>query len=777
MNRIIRKKVLLYLGLMLSFPFLAYSQKIEIKGCIVEESENSHTPIGYVNIDLLKSDSTFVSGTSCDDKGIFNLKGIEQGDYLLSASFMGYENTYVELKNLSNSIDLGNITIVASGIILDEVTISGATHLNRIDRKVIFPNEVQVKRSADGVDLLRNMHLRGIDIKISDNTISGIRGGRADLRINGVQVSEKELMGVNPKDIIRIEYHDEPSLRYGDAEIVVDYIVRRQESGGSVMANFQKGLPVDMANGYLSAKMNYKKSEFTLNGNISRSRLDESYRTNREVFNFQDGRSITRIEEGMPNEIKMDVYNIRLNYSYMEPDEHHFSVSAGYYQYHNPVYKTDALLYADGDRDNGVFMKEYHYSDTKRPTLNLYYQRNLKNKQLIVMDVTGTYTGSDVRRDYKEIKKDETLTDILSLTDGKKYSVIAEVYYEKIFDKGRLSTGAKHSQNFIKNKYSGNYVSNTEMNQSSTYFYADWMGRFNKFSYSIGIGGTQTHIKQGDIKFDEVRFSPSIRMGYQLNDHFDIRYRGQTGIQSPGLGDMNATEQAIDSLQIRRGNPLLKPVPYFLNRLTLSFNKKPVSASLDIYDHYSKHPIMGSIFEEDGKFIHIRENGKAWHQVYTTGYIKVSFLDGNLNTSVYGGLNWVNNWGDRFSHVMHNWFINTNIDYTWKNWTPFWEIYTRRKNLDGEFISYSSQATTLGIRYKVKNLSLTAMYTASIGYSSRRDNLSEYASARIRNYEPEFKNVFYARVQWNFEFGRKYKSGQKKLNNADNDAGVMSSGK
>lgn len=36
--------------------------------------------------------------------------------------------------------------------------------------------------------------------------------------------------------------------------------------------------------------------------------------------------------------------------------------------------------------------------------------------------------------------------------------------------------------------------------------------------------------------------------------------------------------------------------------------------------------------------------------------------------------------------------------------------------------------------------------------------------------------MFLASVSYNFSFGRKFKAGQRRVNNSDNDSGVMSTG-
>ena len=766
------KKNIICIFMLLILPFSGFTQNIQVKGRVMEEFNDSEEPVGFANISLMKSDSTFVTGTSTDNNGNFDIRNIRQGDYLLSISYIGYEQRYLELTNLSKSIDLGNIRIIQSSINLGEVTISASSYVNQIDRKIIFPDEKQIAKSTDGMDLLRNLQLSGIDINRLDKTISGARGGKADVRINGKQVQQQEVLGINPKDIIRIEYHDNPSLRHGDSEVVIDYILRRRETGGSVMVYAQKGLPADRTDAFSVAKMNYRKSEFSLLGGYGHYDYDESYRTNREEFNFLDGNSIIRKEEGLPERRKNDVASFELGYSFLEPDKHHFALNTGLNLY-DQINNSKSLLFQEDNKSNEVLMTERNTFEGIQPYAILYYQLKLKNKQQFVLDIAGNYYEPKIRRHYIEERHENTITNISNNIDGERFWATGEVFYEKTFDGGRLNIGVKYAQTNQKINYWGDFSSDISINQSNTYFYAEWMGNIKKFSYAAGVGGTQVHIEQGNEKSNSIHFTPTIRLGYQFSDQFRIQYTGRVGIKSPSDGDMSIVEQAIDTLQLRRGNPDLKPAQYYNNLLTISYEKKLFSTNLQILNNYTKNPLMESIFEENGKFIHLTENHKGLHQITTTGYVRVTSPDRSLSANLRGGLNWVRSRGDKYDHTLHNWFINAGIDYTWKKWNPFWNIGTRKNNLSGETINYSGQSTSFGIRYKLKKLSTSAYFIHSIGWDTGRDNLNKYASDNIRNYSPDSKNMFMIDLLWNIQFGRKYDNQQKKINNSDSDAGIM----
>lgn len=90
-----------------------------------------------------------------------------------------------------------------------------------------------MKASGNGMDLLQQMMLPRVQVDLLNNEIKATGNGVVQVRINGVKVEQDEIKALNPSDIIRIEYHDNPGLRYGNADIVLDYIVRRPDTGGS----------------------------------------------------------------------------------------------------------------------------------------------------------------------------------------------------------------------------------------------------------------------------------------------------------------------------------------------------------------------------------------------------------------------------------------------------------------------------------------------------------------------------------------------------------------
>ena len=83
------------------------------------------------------------------------------------------------------------------------------------------------------------------------------------------------------------------------------------------------------------------------------------------------------------------------------------------------------------------------------------------------------------------------------------------------------------------------------------------------------------------------------------------------------------------------------------------------------------------------------------------------------------------------------------------------------------------------VGYRNKNLSLSAgMINPFVdNYKSEIENRSQYASFKKTGYINESSRMLLVNLTYNFSFGRKFTGGQKRLNNMDDDSGVMKTGK
>ena len=181
-----------------------------INGKLVDEQNQS---LVYANVVLQQMDSTFVKGETSDEKGSFRMTKVSAGDYRLVISSIGYETLYIDLQGFNRSTDLGTLTLKEDTKQLGEVTVTASNVTATADKKLVFPNEQQVKASANGVDLLRNLLIPRLSVSPIDNSVSTTDGGTVQLAINGRKATKEEVTALQPSEIIRVEMLEDPGLR------------------------------------------------------------------------------------------------------------------------------------------------------------------------------------------------------------------------------------------------------------------------------------------------------------------------------------------------------------------------------------------------------------------------------------------------------------------------------------------------------------------------------------------------------------------------------------
>ena len=97
-----------------------YAQNFGLSGIILDENKQ---PISYANIVLYNTNDAFVKGTSSEDDGSFEIGSINEGDYVLKVSFIGYKTFTKDLK-ISKDLKLEPITLIEDSEALDQVTVT-----------------------------------------------------------------------------------------------------------------------------------------------------------------------------------------------------------------------------------------------------------------------------------------------------------------------------------------------------------------------------------------------------------------------------------------------------------------------------------------------------------------------------------------------------------------------------------------------------------------------------------------------------------------------------
>ena len=753
----------------------------KVNGTVIDRTDNSKL-IG-VNV-TLSNDSDQVAGTSTDNNGKFSLD-TDTGNYILELSYIGYETIRMAL-TVNGDTHIGDILLQEGATELGEVVVESQAIIQKVDRQILLPSKEQMQASSDGVSLLQNLQIPRIVISPIDNSVKTLSDESVQLRINGVEASTSDVKAINPKDIIRVEYHDQPGVRYNGAAAVVDYIVKHRDTGGSLMLAGTNGLTLPgIGNYYLAGKVHFGKS--SLQAVATYAPYDIYWtRTNNETYHFSTGK-IENNEVGEPTRYKTYPVNVSLNYNWTNGDKNMLNIRLRDNMAYTP--------YGPSDRDSRLFqptdsfeIHDHDKSSSQSPSLDIYYQHNLPHKQHLYFDVVGTYINTHSDRRFLQMplrgSASNDTTNVLSSVRGDKWSLIGEAIYEKEWENIMLTVGARHNQQWVKNTYLGNTEATVNMTTAETYAFAEMRHRVDKFSYVVGIGVMHTLIDQAGQKQSTWIARPQLTMSYDFGKGWFWKYKGYVSGYQPSLSQLSDITQQIDKYQMRRGNPNLKSVMYVSNEMELSWQSKHVNLNLWANYSYDHMPIMEETFEEiiNGSPYAIRmyDNQRGYHKLHVSPSVQVKLLDNKLMFNVTPFVKYMVSQGNNYNHEHVNYGVRGGIFYLLKGWRFYADVVTAQHNLWGETLTLGELTHDIGINYNSEHFGFGIMMVNPFSPHGSRTvtkDLSALAPTSNTAVMQNYRQVLMLNFNVNLDFGTKHREGWQRLNNEDTESGILSGSK
>ena len=746
-----------------------------ISGVVVDDVDAS--PLIGATVVLEDGNARQVMGVTTDSNGRFELKEVPKGSYILQCSYVGYEPFTMALKQLDKRMDLGEIRLKPASEVLGEVVVEGEQVIQKIDRQLVMPTEAQKKASTNGVALLQHLQLPNLSINAIEKSVTTSYGESVQLRINGVEVTQVEIVAIRPEDVVRVEYHEQPGLRYGGAAAVVDYIVRRRDSGGNISADVTNGVTLPGFGNYqASGKYHRGKSSFSALMQWSRRDLEWN-RENEETFYYPNKVIYNQELVAFPNRVKYDYITTSLNYNYTNGEKSMLNIAIRNNVKDIPCSFTDrnSFLYQE---DRVYEVKDRESTRTSIPSLDVYYQLNLKNEQHLYFDVVGTYLGSSVQRTYSMTEQGKTPIEIFSKTEGDKYLVIGEAIYERPLWGGKFTIGMKHNQATMDNVYDGDAQTKVSMNTAETSVFAEYQSKVKKLNYTVGAGAMRTNYKQGGASQEKYFFRPTLNLSYQMGKIF-WRYNASMSGYAPSLSSLSDVVQNMDAYQVRRGNPDLKSCTYFTNRLSMAYRTKNVSLELSARYSYDHRPIMEETLYEDGKFVRTYDNQKGFHRLIVQGNIQLQPVKQHLSISLNPFFNRYISQGNTYTHTHSNWGFRGSVVGMYRHWTLMANMYTSNHELWGETINKGENYHTVALGYNKGKWAVQAMVMNPFtdDYHQGVENVSRLAPNKQLAFSKDLTRKFMLNVSFNLDFGKQKQTPGKRIDNEDTDTGILSGSK
>jgi hypothetical protein len=603
----------------LSFIACSLTAQAKVDNTITGKvKDDNNKPIDAVTVSLLKaSDSSLVKMAFTDTSGNFEIERDLKGDFLLSFTSVGFENTYSEVFKLEDNQNYKSPTINlhSESKKIKEVTVTSRRPTIEVKPgKIVFNVEGSINATgSNALELLQKSP--GVMVDNNENiSMKGKSGIKVYIDGKMTQLDNKGLAdylkSINSSDVEAIEMIANPGAKYdasGNAGIINIRLKKNKKFGTN--GNVELGLTQGRTpKGNAAASLNYRDKKINVFSNASAflGRRDNDL----NLYRIQNG-MIYDQNTVMTN--KRRNVNVKAGADYFIDRKNTIGILAtttfgggsfntdGSTDIYNKasgalVQKLKSSNEAPVSKANANFNLNYRYANDSTGTqISFDADYGLFSSTSNSYQPNNYYSPGDNFM-YAIINGNSTPTDINIYT--------AKLDIEHKLGKGKLGYGAKTALVKTSNvfdffKYTDN-VPVKDMSQSNSFDYSENVNAayinyeialHPKWNLAAGLRMEQTNSKgeltradggvQADntVKRDYLNLFPNAELTYTFKpEHvFGLNYNRR--IDRPDYQDLNPFENKLDEMTYEKGNAFLKP--QYTDNIELSYVfKSMVNTSL-----------------------------------------------------------------------------------------------------------------------------------------------------------------------------------------------------
>lgn len=658
---------------------------------------------------------------------------------------------------------------------LSEVVIEAPRLVRKADMDVYYPSQSAVEHSKNGMQMLRNLMIPSMTVNEALGTVKS-SGQDVQVRINGRVASIDQVKALLPETIKRVEWLDNPGLRYNGATTVLNFIVTNPTLGGSLMAHSMPGLNVGWGNAFVSTKLNYGRSQWELGGFFKLTNKLKTHRDYMEKFTYPDGSSLIRNETSRGGNIDNTFGSMSLSYSYIKPDTTVLYVTAAADKKFSDRFLYKGLLsLSDGTSD--ILLHDMHGDKGTTPGFSAYLEQHMSHRQIIVVDFNASfYTGRSYHDYIERLADDDILSDVHTMIKDRNQAYAVEADYIKNWDKSRFTAGASYSANRNRSVYENLDGQVFHQRQDKTYFFAEYFYNLGKVTLTGGMGAQYTsfNFRESDRGNSSWNLRPQFTATYRPSDTSQLRLNFTSWQSAPSLAETNVAPQQIDGFQWRIGNPDLKTSSSYMLTLRYNFTFPRVNGTFGVRAFTSPDAITPRLFWSDDKLVTSYENSRGldnltfwlspqievvpgWFMINGTLQYRAERMRGK-DYKLYN-----HNWSGDISAMLMHWGFTLTAQYR-----------RAQEDLWGQSISWGENISMINLSYNCKNWEFGAGMIMPFGrYDQGSRSLNPYNTNE--SHMRLDMRIPYIQISYNLQWGRQ-KRGAQKLINADANVDQSSAG-
>lgn len=581
-----------------------------IKGTVVDSE--TREPIIYATVTFFsETDSNRIEADFTDESGKFNIP-VTNDTYKVEIEYMGYRTYTISSQTFTNSINLGEIKLVANTELLEDIVIEveRAPVELRLDKKIYNVGNDMIVKGGNASDVLDNIPSVAVD---SDGNVS-LRGNESvkiliDGKPSGMASNVAEaLKMLSAESIDQVEVITNPSARYeaeGGAGIINIKLKKGANQGlnGSVTANL--GHPESYG---ATANINYKGDNFNLYTNLGYNKNKTFGNSLNETDYIDDNGDVYRsVNEYSRSTRKREGYNANFGFEWNLTDKLTWNNNVTLRRSISDNPRT--LSYDNYDQNQQLtysnlrLTEEDDSRNTAEYTTDFTYKFDNKGHQLFV---SGTISESDDREisDITTYNQNTILTSDATVgTEDEKRQILRADYVLPMGD-GQFEAGYLGNFNELNTKFNvrtfenGDFRENPMFQNNLEYLekvhalYAQYGNKYKKFNYMVGLRWEATEIDVNQYtnnNFNNKKYNnffPSAFLNYELSPSENVSISYSKRVRRPRGRMLNPISNYSSSINFFMGNPDLDPA--FTDAFDLGYIKRWGFFTLNASAYYNR---------------------------------------------------------------------------------------------------------------------------------------------------------------------------------------------
>lgn len=660
---------------------------------------------------------------------------------------------------------------------LDEIVVQAPKVIRKADMDVFYPSETAVRYSKNGMQILRNLMIPTLSVDELLGTVKS-SGKSVQLRINGRVATTEQVRSLLPESVKRVEWIDNPGLRYNGADAVLNFIVANPDAGGSLMLSGNQAVNCAWAPWYASLKLNNGKSQWGLSANYKLTNKIGCTREYYETFTYPDGQSLTRRESPVGGHMDENYLGLRLDYSYINPDTTVMWVALnGFKQWSEASLFDGIMSLSNGSAD--IRLRDYNGAAGFTPKLAAYMEQHFSHNQVLAVDFNASLYNGRTLHDYTESEKD-TGVDITKINTSIKdcnqaYGMEAD--YIKRWGSSRLTAGVSYTANRNKSTYENFGGEVFHQRQDRVYLFSEYFQRISNVTVTAGIGAQYTsfRFKETDEGSDSWGMRPQLSLTYGKTQASQFKLNFTTWQSAPSLAETNVAPQQIDGFQWRIGNPNLKTSSSYRLSLSYNYNFPRIMGSFGITAFTSPDAIAPYIEWRGDKLVTSYENSGGLQNISFFISPQLEIVPDWLMVSGTLQYRAERMRGTDYRHYNHNWSGDVTAMLRHWNFALIVQYMKPQVNLWGESLSWGETFSVLQLNYNHRNWEFgMGVFCPFTKYDRGSRSISRY-NMNESHTRTDICPMPFIEISYNLQWGRQ-KRGASKLVNADAEVNRSSAG-